>query len=76
MKIIDMRALTIIITMITTVPQVRVKATDLLMVKAVTNNLEVSHNETKAKDLNIVNVSSELLISEKCISTKPYSIRQ
>ena len=27
------------------------------MVKAVTDNLEVSHNETEAKDLNIVNVS-------------------
>ena len=35
-------------------PKVRVKATDLLMVKAVTDNLEVSHNETEAKDLNIV----------------------
>ena len=27
------------------------------MVKVVTNNLEVSHNETEAKDLSIVNVS-------------------
>ena len=38
-------------------PQVRVEATDLLLVKAVTNNLEVSHNETEAKDLSIVNIS-------------------
>ena len=38
-------------------PQVRVEAIDLLLVKAVTDNLEVSHNETEAKDLNIVNVS-------------------
>ena len=38
-------------------PQVRVEATDLLMVKAGTDNLEVSHNETEAKDLNIVNVN-------------------
>ena len=38
-------------------PQVRVKATDLLLVKAVTDNLEVSHIETEAKDLSIVNVS-------------------
>ena len=38
-------------------PQVRVEVADLLMVKAVTDNLEVSHNETEAKDLNIVNVS-------------------
>ena len=38
-------------------PQVRVEAADLLLVKAVTNSLEVSHNETEAKDLNIVNIS-------------------
>ena len=31
--------------MITTMPQVRVEDTDLLLVKAVTDNLEVSHNE-------------------------------
>ena len=41
-------------------PQVRVKATDLIMVKVVTDNLEVSHNETEAKDLNIVNVSFKI----------------
>ena len=38
-------------------PQVRVEPADPLMVKAVTGNLEVSHNETEAKDLNIVNIS-------------------
>ena len=43
--------------MIVTLPQVRVEATDPLMVKAGTNNLEVSHNETEAKDLNIVNIN-------------------
>ena len=43
--------------MITTIPQVRVEAADLLLVKAVTDNLEVSQNETEAKDLNTVNVS-------------------
>ena len=32
-------------------------AADLLMVKAVTDNLEVAHNETEAKDLNIINVN-------------------
>ena len=37
-------------------PQVRVEATDLLQVKAVTDNLEISHNETEAKDLNTVNI--------------------
>ena len=38
-------------------PQVRVEPADPLMVKMVTDNLEVSCNETEAKDLNIVNVS-------------------
>ena len=61
MKLMYMRALTIIITMIITMPQVRVEATDLLLVKAVTNNLEVSHNETEAKDLSIVNISFRII---------------
>ena len=47
--------------MIVIMPQLRVEATDLLMVKAVTDNLEVSHNETEAKDLNIVNVSFRMI---------------
>ena len=47
--------------MIIILPQVRVEATDLLMVKAVTNNLEVSHNETEAKDLSIVNVNFRII---------------
>ena len=42
-------------------PQVRVEAADLLLVKAVNDNLEVSHNETEAKDLNIVNVSFRII---------------
>ena len=42
-------------------PQVRVEAANLLLVKAVTNNLEVSHNETEAKDLNIVNISFRII---------------
>ena len=57
MKLIHMIALTIIITMIIILPQVRVEAADLLMVKVVTDNLEVSHNETEAKDPNIVNIN-------------------
>ena len=57
MKLIHMIALTIITTMILTLPQVRVKAADLLMVKVGTNNLEASHNEIEAKDLNIVNIN-------------------
>ena len=56
-ELIHMIALTIIITMIIILPQVRVEAADLLMAKAVTDNLEVSHNETDAKDLNKVNVN-------------------
>ena len=56
-----MKALTIIITMITIMPQVRVEVVDLLLVKAATNNSEVSHNETEAKDLSIVNVSFRII---------------
>ena len=61
MKFMDMRALIIIITMITIMPQVRVEDADLLLVKVATNNLEVSHNKTEAKDLNIVNVSFRII---------------
>ena len=61
MKRMHMKVLTIIITMITTMPQVRVEAADLLLVKAVTDNLEVSHNETEAKDLNTVNISFRII---------------
>ena len=56
MKLIHMKTLTIIITM----PQVRVEAADLSMAKAVTSNLEDSHNETEAKDLSIVNASFKI----------------
>ena len=42
-------------------PLVRVKATDLLMVQVVTDNLEGSHKETEAKDLSIVNVSFKII---------------
>ena len=61
MKLIHMIALTIIITMILTLPQVRIEAADLLMAMAVTDNLEVLHNETEAKDLNIVNVNFRII---------------
>ena len=43
--------------MIPIMPQVRVEAADLLLVKVVTDNLEVSHKKTEAKDLSIVNIS-------------------
>ena len=39
----------------------QVKAADLTMVKAVTDNLEGSYNETEAKDLSIVNVSFKII---------------
>ena len=38
-------------------PQVRVKAADLIMVKAETDNFEGLHNEIEAKDLSIVSIS-------------------
>ena len=43
-------------TIITTIPQVRVEATDLMMVRAETDNLEDLYHEIEDKDLNIVNV--------------------
>ena len=42
-------------------PHVRVEATDLTMVKVVTDNLEGSYKETEAKDLCIVNVSFKII---------------
>ena len=57
MKLIPMKILTII----TTMPQVRVEATDLIMVKVETNNLEGSYHETEAKDLNIVSFSFRII---------------
>ena len=57
MKPIHMKILTIIIT----IPQVRVKATDLITVKAVTDNLEGPYNETEAKDLTKVNASFKVI---------------
>ena len=41
-------------------PQVRAKATDLIMVKVETDNFEGSSNEIEAKDLSIVNVSFKI----------------
>ena len=57
MKPIHMKILTIIIT----IPQVRVEATDLITVKVVTDNLEGSYNETEAKDLSMVNISFKVI---------------
>ena len=53
MRLIIMKAPTII----TTMPQVRVEAADLIMVRAETDNLEDLYHKIEDKDLNIVNVS-------------------
>ena len=42
-------------------PQVRVEAADLIMVKVETDNFKGSHNEIEAKDLSIVNVSFKII---------------
>ena len=41
-------------------PQVRVKATDLIMVKAETDNFKGLHNKIEAKDLSIASVSFKI----------------
>ena len=53
MRLIIMKAPTII----TTIPQVRVEAADLIMVRVETDNLEDLYHKIEDKDLNIVNVS-------------------
>ena len=57
MKLILMKILTII----TTMSQVRDEAADLIMVRAETDNLEGLYHETEVKDLNIVSVSFRLI---------------
>ena len=44
-------------TIITTIPQVKVEAADLIMVRVETDNLEDLYHEIEDKDLNIVNIS-------------------
>ena len=48
-----MKALTTVIIIL----QIRVEATDLIMVRAETDHLEDLYHKTEDKDLNIVNVS-------------------
>ena len=43
--------------MIIILPQVKIEAADLLMVKAVANNSEASHREAEAKDLSTINAN-------------------
>ena len=57
MKLIHMKTLTITIT----VPQVRVEAAELIMVKAETNNFEDLHHKIEAKDLSIVSISFKII---------------
>ena len=57
MKLTHKKTLTITITM----PQVRVEATDLIMVKAATDNFEGSYSKIEAKDLSIVNFSFKII---------------
>ena len=42
-------------------PQARVEAADLIMVKVVTDNFEGPYNETEDKDLSMVNVSFKVI---------------
>ena len=53
MRIIIMKTLTII----TTIPQIRVEAKDLIMVRVETDNLGDLYHKIEDKDLNIVNIS-------------------
>ena len=43
--------------MIIILPQVKIEATDLLMVKVVADNSEASHREAEAKDLSTFNAN-------------------
>ena len=57
MTLTHMKTLTITIIM----PQIRVKAADLIMVKAATDNFNGLHQEIEVKDLSIVSVSSKII---------------
>ena len=43
--------------MIIILPQVKIEATDLLLVKVVANNLEASHSRAEARDISIIHVN-------------------
>ena len=51
--------------MIITPPQVKTEATDLLMVKVVTGNLEASRKKAEAKDLSITNANFKIIDPRK-----------
>ena len=46
--------------MIIILPQIKIKATDLLLVKAVADNSEASHSEAEARDLSTINVNFKI----------------
>ena len=56
-----MIALITITIVIIVLPQVKIEAADLSMVKAVTGNLEASHKEAEAKDLSITNANFKII---------------
>ena len=67
-----MKALTII----TTMPQVRVEAADLIMVRVETDNLEGFYHKTEVKDLNIVGISFRISLSPQQNRTQYGSARK
>ena len=50
-----------ILTFTITMPQVRVEAADLIMVKAETDNFEGLHHKIEVKDLSIVSISFKII---------------
>ena len=65
-RTIIMKALTIIII----ICQIRVEATDLIMVRAETDHLEDLYHEIEDKDLNIVNVSFRITAIREALRNK------
>ena len=59
-----------ILTITTIMPQVRVEATDLIMVKVETDNFKGLHHETGAKDLNIVSISFRIIATTEAHHAK------
>ena len=51
--------------MIIILPQIQIVTADLSMVKVVINNLEASHKEAEAKDLNTINANFRTIIFSK-----------
>ena len=58
-------------TIITIIPQIRIEAADLIMVRAETDNLEDLYHEIQDKDLNIVNISFRITTIRECRKSFP-----